>query len=88
MPSNPEYTLIEFMAACESESFEAIEPEWLKWAEHFILHIGKTVSETPIHGGDCTKQACMCYLCTLEQTLSDYREYRFNPQKWRDENGI
>jgi hypothetical protein len=49
------YTFIEFLAAYESESFDAIEESAMTWAKHFLKSHENVWGE--IHGGDCTKQA-------------------------------
>lgn len=59
------YTFAEFIAARDSESFDNIDPSWLKWAkEQFLPEYQKIFTEGK-HEGDCTKQAFTCSLCCL-----------------------
>ena len=71
------YTFTEYLAACEGEDFNIIEPDWLKWAENFVAHITEMLQEG-IHQGDCTKHCHTCNLCCIERMLEEYRNYRFN----------
>ena len=71
------YTLVEFIAANESESFEKIDEGMIDFAKQMLEGFNKHALEVGVHGGDCTKMPAPCLLCTYEQILSDYREYYF-----------
>lgn len=81
---NKKYTFIEFIAALDSDDFDNIDPNWLKWAEGLIDKYPKMLNAG--HAGDCTKMPISCNLCVLESLLSDYREYFFNEEEWRNNN--
>ena len=81
------YTFIEFISACESEDFDKIESKWLDWGKKFVTSY-PLIMEKEYHGGDCTRESYSCPLCLMETLLSDYKEYNFNEEKWREENGV
>ncbi len=78
------YTFIQFIVALESDNFDNIDKTWIPWATEFISHLK---SESDQHVGDCTNTPISCYLCTIEYLLRNYREYYFNEELWRTENG-
>ena len=81
------YNFKEFVAACESEDFDKIEKEQLEWVEkHFLNNDLLDVIKNEPHNGDCTMLPCTCPLCLIEHLLSDYKEYTFNEDLWRDQN--
>lgn len=84
---NMKYTFIEFLAAYEGDDFDVIDPMWL---DHYKKSVNaySEMLEKESHGGDCTKEPYTCGLCLIEHQLKDYREYVFNEEKWRNDNGI
>jgi hypothetical protein len=78
------YTFIQFVAALESDDFDKIDETWLPWAKEFVSYLNS--DNVNIHDGDCTKKPFSCYLCVVENLLSDYREYYFNEEEWRKNN--
>ena len=63
-------TLIEFIA--DEEKIDI--PSAKTWIEELM----KTVIESPLHYGDCTKQNVSCNMCLLEGILNDYYKYRIS----------
>ncbi len=78
------YTFKEFIAATESKDFDVISPE--SWQEAYAERFLRGIDEPQIHNGDCTKQPCPCYLCTLQRYLEDYKQYTFHEEEYRKEN--
>ena len=70
-------TFAEWVAWDEAEIGELIPLDWAKQFIAFDCGANR-------HFGDCTKSPQSCYLCVLEQFLSEYREYRFNVKKEDD----
>lgn len=71
------YTLLEFIAANESEDFNKIDDGMMEFAKQILEGFNHHALNVGTHGGDCTKMPAPCLLCTYEQILSDYREYYF-----------
>lgn len=71
------YSLIEFVAANESEDFNNIEKSWLNWSKEFVPELLKQEG----HQGDCTKHSHPCNLCVLENILEKYKKYYFNEKE-------
>ena len=63
-------TLIEFIADEEKIDIPS--------AKTCIEELMKTVTESPLHYGDCTKQNVSCNMCLLEGILNDYYKYRIS----------
>ncbi len=72
------YTLVEFIAANESNDFNTIDPGMIDFAKQMLEGFNHYALNIRVHAGDCTKQPISCMLCTYEQILSDYREYFFD----------
>lgn len=80
------YTFAEFIGAIEDDDFDNPSEDNLEWARQFVDAFPQ-VMKTEVHFGDCTKAPVACNICIYETLLSDYREYYFNEEKWREENG-
>jgi hypothetical protein len=78
------YTLVEFIAALESEDFDDIDETWIGWGKEFLSHL--TSDNLGEHHGDCTNDPAPCYLCVVENMLKNYREYYINEELWRKNN--
>lgn len=79
---NKQYTFVEFVAAIESDDFDNITENALKWANSFINEF-PNIMKTEYHFGDCTGHAITCAICIYENLLLDYKEYIFNEINWR-----
>lgn len=77
------YTFAEFVAADESDDFDRIEPENLKWANRFVKLMGESGNE--VHFGDCTKHSQSCMLCVHQRLLEEYHLYYFDEENYRKE---
>jgi hypothetical protein len=74
------YNFTEFVAALEGENFDEIEPINLQWATETF---GTISLKDQVHGGDCTKMPGTCYLCHLEDYLTQFHQYTFNENEFR-----
>jgi len=81
------YSFTQFLAATESDDFDNIDVTWEVWACHYVMRSMNSVA-FEFHEGDCTKQAHTCPLCNFQYMLEDYKEYYFNEEKWRKDNGV
>ena len=74
------YSFVEYIAACEVDPDDPNDKmeDHLEWANTFADLAPEDLKGH--HVGDCTKVACTCILCCLEQMLSEYRTYRFPEQ--------
>jgi hypothetical protein len=78
------YTLVEFIAALESDDFDQLDETWVGWAKDFLSHLNSNLVSG--HNGDCTNQPSPCYLCVVENMLKNYREYCLSEEQWRKNN--
>lgn len=74
------YNFTEFVAALEGDDFDVIESINLQWASTTFIDISL---QNLVHGGDCTKMPGSCYLCHLEQYLTDFYQYTFHEDEFR-----
>jgi hypothetical protein len=63
-------TFVEFVAKDSENSIE--------WVENYI---GSFLKNGKIHDGDCVKNPCVCYLCTIQNLLEDYEKYFFGDKE-------
>ena len=73
---------LSFFDFFRARAFSFEDPASTEWADRFLDHVLNDSMKAVGHDGDCTKQAFTCDLCLLEEMLSEYREYRFNYDKW------
>ena len=67
-PTDKKLTFLEWLAKEEDATVERMG---------INLHklINDALYATSIHKGDCTDETLPCSLCTLEEWLSEYRQY-------------
>lgn len=82
---NKKYTFVEFISAWQDSDFDNMTEQKLMFGRAFLKSCRPEFEN--VHNGDCTKSSHPCSLCVLEKYLKDYKEYMFNEQKWRNENG-
>jgi hypothetical protein len=80
------YTFKEFIGALESEDFDVIDDWPKRFSDHYIASIPEVLSNE-YHNGDCTNISSPCPYCVLEWYLNEYKEYSFNEEQWREDNG-
>ena len=79
------YSFKEFLSALESEDFDKVDNNY---GEKYIKNICEILcDDNSKHYGDCTKHSITCYLCNLQYYLEDYKNYFFDEEIWRKENG-
>lgn len=82
IPKDRKMTLIEFAAWMDSDDYEISD----SWLAHWKSIIPNLLSEenTKEHFGDCTKHSMSCILCSIEQLLSEYKDYYLNKKELKD----
>lgn len=81
--TNRKYSLIEFIAACESENFDIIEEGWLEWATNFANYLPTACKEDkPFKKGTIG----ISPITALYNYLEDYHDYFDNETEWREAN--
>ncbi len=72
------YTLVEFMAANESEDFNKIDDGMIDFAKQMLEGFNNHALNVGTHGGDCTKIPGPCLLCHYNIVLDQYATYFFD----------